>query len=332
MRIAHLCSAHGFGHLTRQLAIAEALRPRGAESVVFTAAPPAVVHAYLPWLAVRPWRIDVGIHQRDSLTEDIPSTLLQLEQLGTEARIDALAQALRGFDRAVVDIAPLGMEAARRAGVSVIASGNFDWPWIYQHYPALEGWSQRLAALQRPHPALFLTPGPGLTGFASVQTVPVVGRQRPAAPLPRRTVLVSFGGFGLDIVRQFLPVIPGVTWATAHPMPDLQRPDSRTLTGAYPALVAGADAVLTKPGYGIYAECALAGTPVVWVERGAFPEAAYLTAAMTERGGRPVGCGPHHPEFPSRLAAALEAVWSSPPPEPLVADGAAQAAAHILSS
>ena len=330
MRIAPLCSAHGFGPLTRQLAIAEPLRARGAESVIFTAAPPAVVHAYLPGLSVRPWHIDVGIRQHDSLTEDIPATRSRLAEVSTEARIDALARALRGFDRAVVDIAPLAMEAARRAGVPVIATGNFDWPWIYRHYPALRDWAEQLAELQRPHPALFLTPGPGLLDFASVQPVAVVGRQRPAAALPRRTVLVSFGGFGLDVMRSALPALPGVTWATARPMPDLQRADSRVLSGAYPALVAGADAVLTKPGYGIYAECALAGTPMVWVERGAFPEAPYLTAAMAERGGRAVGCGPHHPDFSAKLAAALEAVWSAPPPEPVATDGAAQAAAHIL--
>ena len=54
MRIAILCSAHGFGHLTRQLAIAESLIALGAEPVFFTAAPGAIVHEWLPGAAVRP--------------------------------------------------------------------------------------------------------------------------------------------------------------------------------------------------------------------------------------------------------------------------------------
>lgn len=330
MRIAHLCSAHGFGHLTRQLAIAEQLRVLGAEPTLFTAAPAPVVTEYLPAAAVVPWRIDVGIRQPDSLTEDIPATLAALEVACSEARIDALAAALRGYDRAVVDIAPVAMEAARRAGVPVIAAGNFDWPWIYRHYPALQGWADRLSALQAPHRALFLSPGPGLFGFADVTTVPLVGRQRPPAPLPPRTVLVSFGGFGLDAIRDMLPRVPGVTWATAPPMPDLGRDDSLHPAAPYPALVAGAAAVLTKPGYGIHAECALAGTPMVWVERGGFPEAPYLVEAMAERGVA-VGCRPEEPAFPARLAAALEVVLSRPRPEPISSGGAGAAARAILA-
>lgn len=330
MRIAHLCSAHGFGHLTRQLAIAEQLRAYGAEPTLFTAAPAPVVTEYLPGAAVVPWSIDVGIRQPDSLTEDIPATLTALATSASEERIDALAAALRGYDRAVVDIAPVAMEAARRAGVPVIAVGNFDWPWIYRHYPALHGWAEHLAELQAPHRALFLSPGPGLFGFEAVTTVPLVGRQRPAASLPPRTVLVSFGGFGLDTIRDMLPQIPGVSWATASPMPDLGRSDSLHLSGPYPALVAGAAAVLTKPGYGIHAECALAGTPMVWVERGRFPESPYLVAAMKARGVA-VGCRHEAPEFPSRLAAALEVVLSRPRPAPVSSGGAATAARAILA-
>ena len=213
----------------------------------------------------------------------------------------------------------------------MVAVGNFDWPWIYRHYPALADHADRLAAWQRPHPALFLTPGPGLSGFASVELLPVVGRLRPAAALPPRTVLVSFGGFGLTVLRRLLPHIPGVTWATSPPMPDLARSDSIYPTAPDPALVAGADAVLTKPGYGIYAECVLSGTPAVWVERGAFPEAPWITAPMKEAGGMAIGCGPQHPDFSHRLANALEAVWSRPPPTPLPSTGARQAAERILA-
>ena len=80
MKIAVLCSAHGFGHLTRQLAIAEELMRHGAQPVFFTAAPPSMVTAYLPEAQVRPWVIDVGIQQQDSLTEDLPRTLTLLEE------------------------------------------------------------------------------------------------------------------------------------------------------------------------------------------------------------------------------------------------------------
>ncbi len=330
MRIAHLCSAHGFGHLTRQLALGEHLRAAGQRSVFFTIAPAAVVEETLPGAAVVPWQADVGLVQHDSLTEDIPATVAALSARCSEAAIDALAAAVSGFDRAVVDIAPPAMEAVRRAGVPALVVGNFDWPWIYRHYPALRDTAERLARWQRPHRAVALWPGPGLSGFAQVRAGGLIGRQRPAHPLPPRSVLVSFGGLGLRDLSEALPELPGVRWVLAPPMAPLERPDALFVRGVpYPALVAGAAAVLTKPGYGIFAEAALAGTPLVWVERGAFPEAPYLTAAMAARGDLPLPCPPSSPDFPAALAAALAVIFTRARPAPRHHDTAALAQAVL---
>ncbi len=337
MRVAIVCSAHGFGHVTRELVIAEALEARGAEVVLFTAAPAAIVGAR----PVVPWVADVGIAQRDSLTEDVDATLARLEEVASEARVDALAAALAGFDRVVVDVAPPALEAARRAGVPALAVGNFDWAWIYRHYPPLTGWAARFAAWQAPHPGLFLAPGPGMHGFASVEGFGIVGRRGPrdvggaprggSAPPPHeehveRTVLVCFGGFGLDGVDGWLPRMPGVTWIVAPPMPRIARPDVRYVDDVpFPALVAGADALLTKPGYGILAEATLAGTPIVWVERGTFPEAPHLEVAMRARGDVKVeGTGA------AAVAAALVARWARPRPAPARSDAPGRVAARIL--
>ncbi|MES2640978.1 MAG: hypothetical protein V4850_15920 [Myxococcota bacterium] len=327
MRIATVCSAHGFGHVTRELVIADALAARGAEVTLFTAAPRALLagvrHAVVPWAA------DVGIAQRDSLSEDVEGTLARLETVASEGAIDALAEVLAGYDRVVVDIAPPALEAARRAGVPAFAVGNFDWAWIYRHYPALAGWAERFARWQAPHRGLFLEPGPGLTGFAVVERFGVVGRR--AGPVTRgrpgaRTVLVCFGGFGLDGIDAWLPRIDGVRWVLAPPMARVPRDDVSWVDDVpFPELVAGADALLTKPGYGIYAEAALAGTPMVWVDRGAFPEAPWLEAAMVARGDVKVdGRGG------VAVAAALARLWRQEPPTPTRSDAAERVAARIL--
>ena len=86
-----------------------------------------------------------------------------------------------------------------------------------------------------------------------------------------------------------------------------------------PALVAGADAVFTKPGYGILAEASLSATRLVWLDRGAWPEAPYLELAMWERGDIKVG--------PDGLASALKKAWSWPPPPP-IADSATMSLAR----
>ena len=332
-RVALVCSAHGFGHLARQLALGQALRARGAAVEVFTAAPPEVVAETLPptEVAVHRVAVDVGIAQPDSLTEDLDQTLALLPARCGEAAIDTLAEALRGFDRVVVDIAPAALEACRRAGVPALAVGNFDWAWVYRHYPPLSAWAERFAAWQAPHPAVRLTPGPGLHGFDRVEDMGLLGRTAPAHPLPPRSVLVSFGGFGLRDLDAALPRLPGVTWVLAPPSPPLHRPDCLHLPGVpYPALVAGADAVFTKPGYGILAEASLAGTPLCWVPRGAFPEAPSLVQAMRARGDEAVGARPGEPGFGRALVLALERLWARPRPARVHDDTARRLAARVL--
>lgn len=328
MRVALVCSAHGFGHVARQLATGAALRARGVEPTFFTAAPADVVEADLPGVSRVAWAVDVGIAQRDSLTEDVDATLARLEERCGETAIDALAAALSGYDRVLVDVAPAALEAARRAGVPALAVGNFDWAWIYRHYPALRGWADRFAAWQAPHPAIALAPGPGMRGFAQVERVGWLGRRRPPATLPGegRRVLVCFGGFGLADVDALLPHVPGVTWVLAPPMPRLARPDARYAEDVpFPALVAGADAVLTKPGYGILVECARAGTPIAWLDRGAFPEAPSLEAAMRARGDAKADAA-----TPEAVAEAVTTVLSRARPSPVETDAAEVLAAMLL--
>jgi hypothetical protein len=323
VNVAIISSAHGFGHVTRDLVLADALEAMGARVTCFHAAPPSVLGGR-PAVA---WTVDVGIAQHDSLTEDLPATLARLAEVVTDARIDALAQRLSAFDRVVVDIAPPALEAARRAQVPAHAFGNFDWAWIYAHYPELGGWARRFAAWQAPHPALAMQPGPGLFGFASVEDIGLVGRR--AAGEGRlvaegRAVLVGFGGLGLADVEGLLPRIPGVTWICAPPMPRIVRADIRFVADVpFPALVAGVDAVFTKPGYGIFAEAALAGTPVVWLDRGQFPEAPSLEAALLARGDVKV-------QSRAGVADALRERWARPAPPPAVGGGEHRAAAVIL--
>jgi len=313
-RIGLLCSAHGFGHLARQLAVAEALLAQGDAPEVWTAAPPAVVHDYLPGLPVVSIALDVGLVQRDSLHEDLPATARALERFTSEQFVDGLAQRLdqSGLDAVVVDTAPAALEAARRAGVPALAAGNFDWAWIYSHYPQLQRFAAQFARWQAPHRALRMTPGPALHHFGAVEDVGLVGRWRAPQRVdhPGIHVLVSFGGLGLDALSALLPAVPGVTWLLAPPMAPLDRPDCVFVTGvSYPALVGGADWVLTKPGYGIYAETALAGTPVILLPRPGFPESGTLQPAFEARGAAVLVPGSRE-----QLAGQLAAIVGSPPP------------------
>ena len=334
MRVALVCSAHGLGHVARQLALGRALMAEGAAVTVVTAAPPAFVAESLPDARVLRRTVDVGIAQRDSLTEDTDETRRRLGAVCSPAAIDRLAGELSPFDRVVVDTAPAALEAARRAGVSVVAVGNFDWAWTYEAYPALRGWAARFRTWQAPHTGLSLSPGPGLTGFARIEHFGPLGRRSPAHALPPGSVLVSFGGFGLDALDQLLPVVPGVTWVAAAPTRLPHRADCRVVVGVpYPALVAGADAVFTKPGYGILVEAMLGGARLVWVDRGAFPEAEHLCAAMAARGDRRVAATVTEPAaFRAALARAVTARLADDRPTPEAASSATRLARRVLSA
>ena len=338
MRIALVCSAHGFGHLTRQLELARHLRSMGASPVVYAAAAPALVEEWLPGAESVQVTVDVGIIQSDSVTEDPPATRAMLEQICSDEAIDRLSQLLvdAEIDLVVADTPPSALEAARRIGIPAVAVGNFSWPWIYAHYPELRTWGQRLAAWQAHHPAAELWPGPGLRGFAHTTRFGLVGRKSPEHETPRwgpGHVLVSFGGFGLDDLSARLPSIEGVTWVTAPPLAPLLRADSLHAEHIpYPALVAACELVVTKPGYGIFAETARAGTKLVWVPRGRFPEARHITDAFTRRGDRrvnlPIGASPA--QWRTALREAVTARLRDRPTAPSEDDDAARLARWII--
>ena len=334
MHVALVCSAHGLGHVARQLALGKALWEEGATVTVVTAAPPAFVAEGLPEATLLSWTVDVGIAQRDSVTEDLDETRRRLDRIASDAEIDRLSAALCGFDRVVVDTAPSALEAARRAGVPVLAVGNFDWAWTYEAYPELADWAARFRTWQAPHTGLSLSPGPGLTGFARTEQFGPLGRIAPAHRLPPRSVLVSFGGFGLDELDTLLPVVPGVTWIAAAPTPLPERRDCRVIEGIpYPALVAGADVVFTKPGYGILVEAMLGGTRLVWVDRGAFPEAAHLAKAMTGRGDRRVPARPSDRAlFRRTLADTVRARLDDPRPARIAGSSARALAQRVMAT
>jgi UDP:flavonoid glycosyltransferase YjiC (YdhE family) len=316
VRFAIVCSAHGYGHVTRQRVVADVLVAAGDQVTFFSAAPAAIL-GERGGVSFVPWTVDVGLVQPDSLTEDVVATRARLDAIVTDAAIDALAARLEGHDRVVVDIAPPALEAARRAGVPALAIGNFDWAWIYSHYPSLQGWARRFGAWQVAHHACAIAPGPGLFGFASVRRFGLVGRRAAAYRYPERNniVLVCFGGFGLDL-EAWLPRIPGVIWVLAPPMRSIVRDDVRYVADVpFPALVAGADLLLTKPGYGIFGEAARAGVPIVWLDRGEFPEAPSIEAALTARGDRKA--------TRADLAEVVRARLADPRPMPVEDDLAA---------
>ncbi len=333
-RIAIVCSGHGYGHVTRQLAIASEMAARRAAPVVFSTMPPLMAARLAPGVGVRHWEADVGFVQSDGLSEDVTATRARLEAVCSDERVEGLAAVLGAFDLVVADVAAPALEAARRVGRRAVAVGNFDWAWVYRHYDGLEVWAERFAQWQAPHRALSLWPGPGMRGFAATSAAGLVAL-RAAAPaeLPGRSVLVSFGRWGFEDLADVLPRVEGVTWVTDDEDTLARRGDAFWPEGVpYPALVAGADAVLTKPGYGIVAEALQTGTRLAWFPRGRFPEAPFLEEVLVGRGDPVVDVGDgSRRALRAGIEAAVLAALAAPAPAPGPGSAAGDAAEWVLA-
>ena len=106
-------------------------------------------------------------------------------------------------------------------------------------------------------------------------------RRRLGLPPHDRLVLLSFGGIGIELAGA--PTAPrGVTFVATQsatdgaPLPPRCRFISNADLAAhgvrYEDLVAAADVVMTKPGYGIVADCIANGTAMIYTSRGRFAE------------------------------------------------------------
>ncbi len=359
MRIAFVISPHGFGHATRAAALMEALAAARPEVrfEIFTAVPEWL---FEDWLAAPfAWHrleADIGFVQKSPLEEDLPATVAALERFAAagEERVEGLTRRLTDLDcRAVVaDIAPLGLLAAERAGLPGILVENFTWDWIYAAYldaePRLAPYAERFGKIYesatlriQAEPACHpLEPG------TAVRHVPPIARRFRRGREETRSAL------GVEPGRPLVFVTTGgvawefgdVGWLARHPEIDfvlfggvprktrsgnvILLPDRSPVF--VPDLVAAADAVVAKPGYGTVGEVWRAGTRFALVERPRFPEAPVLADFVRrELPSTDISAA----DFAAGLwTEALPALLEKPRPEAPRVDGNDQAAKAILES
>jgi hypothetical protein len=306
--------------------------------------------------------VDTGVVQIDSLHLDERATLDRAREFMRtfDRRVAGEAAFLtrEGASLAVADSPPLGLAAAKRAGLPAVALGNFTWDWIYSAYdgagdlvPAIR------AAYRAADVALRLPMHGGFEVFDRIVDLPFVARRSRRDPIDtRRTlglpeglrlVLVSFGGYGITgFDLQALARLDGygVLMSGRLPLgempPERQRErrgsliplDERALYAAglrYEDLVRSVDVVVSKPGYGIIAECLANETALLYTARGHFAEYDVLVAALPRfLRARYVD---HADLFAGRWSPHLDALLAQPaPPEQPPVHGADVAAERLL--
>lgn len=343
--IAFYISGHGFGHAVRCAAVMNALR-RLDPSVrlhVRTAAPEwlfaRTVHTPVACSATA---TDTGMQQIGSLHLDIEGSLAGARAfMRTFAdRVETEAAWIRSVDAALVvaDIPALGIAAAAAAGVPSVAFGNFTWDWIYAAYAGTEDLTAPIGdAYERASLALRLPMHGGFDRMATVVDVPLVARVSSREPsdvrrrlglAPERpVVLVSFGGLGLDgldlealhRLDGYQVLVGGARPADAPPMVHgggaVVAFDEAAMYAAglrYEDVVGAADVVVSKPGYGIIADCVAHDTALLYTPRGAFREYDVLVGALP--GLLRAHAISHADLFAGRWAPALDALSTIPSP------------------
>ena len=193
----------------------------------------------------------------------------------------------------------------------------------------------------------------GFEVFPRVRRIPLVCRRPTRSraetrgwfglPPDRRVALLSFGGYGLpaldlsglDCFDDWTIVTtdrsaraPG-GGAAARPLVFVPEPAFASTGFRYEDLVAAADVVVTKPGYGIIAECIAAGTAMLYTSRGDFREYALLVDALPRYvRSRFIS---QDDLFAGRWQSALTALMGQPaPPETMDTNGAEIAAREIM--
>lgn len=310
---------------------------------------------------------DTGVIQRDSVTHDDNATVREAVafQATMANRLDEEVARLAAFEvRAVVgDIPPMAFDVAARLGAPSIAIANFTWDWIYEWYEAplrqAPGLLDELRqSYRRASHALELPLSGGFEVFPKVTRIPFIarhsGRTRTSARRllgldPKRHVaLLSFGGYGLqrlaidalDCLADWTVLLTDrITSLGAHPPEQVRLiPESAFGNGAaeatpytglrYEDLVAAADVVVTKPGYGIVSECIAHDTAMLYTSRGHFREYERMVGEMPSL----LRCRFISQEelFAGRWNGALDALMAQPATsQPAPTDGAEHAAAAI---
>ena len=308
-------SGHGFGHTVRQIAIINALgaRARNLDIVVRTAAPRRLFdQSVLVPMTFLEGANDTGVVQIDSVRLDERGTIALAAEFYRTIHERAAKEAaiLREHEARLVisDAPPLACAAADLARVPSVVVSNFTWDWIYEGYEVeLASAPDLLPAIRnaysQAHAGWRLPLHGGFATVPHVSDIPFVARHARAdrsaedvrrelsLPTDKLIALVSFGGYGVSNLQlgqiDCYDMIDLVMTAPTSEINSIEGPVHRVAEEdiyrrglGYVDLVAAADVVVTKPGYGIIADCVANRTAMLYTSRGRFVEYDVMVAEM----------------------------------------------------
>jgi len=295
-------SGHGFGHSTRQMEVIRQIfqrQPEGVRVIVKTKAPKSLFSVCGTNAEYFECDTDVGLVQENSMTCDLPATLERLEVFwnGADKWIeDEIRFAKENEIGTIVsDICPLAFDVSKSLGITGIGISNFSWDWIYESYTAENKafipYIEKIKKSYAKCDVMCRLPFHGeLDAFECVWNIPCIARKSPFSraqvkkqlglDVDETLVLFSFGGFGLDsLPLNKMFCMNNYSFITTGPedykdgnVTCFSDETLRKRGIMFQDIVRGADAVITKLGYGIVTECLANETPMLAGHRDDFPE------------------------------------------------------------
>lgn len=353
MRSPHILlalSPHGYGHGAMTAPILAELTARlpGRRLTIQTRLPNDWLQSrYGPDFTLIDELPDFGLVMHDANSVDVQASLDRYDALF--ARLPAIVAAETDRiarlqpDLVLANIPFVTIIAARRADVPVVALSSLNWADILENYAGGAA-MDHVAAMRRAYQEadLFLRMEPGLpvewlpdaigVGPAVRAGIPMPGKARAALGVSAgtRLGLLAFGGMDAGIDAASIAAHPDwhsiLGQGSAPDRPDMS--DLSALEMGFSDLIASVDAIVTKPGYGMFTEAAANGRPFLYLERPDWPETPYLVAwarrhvpcAQIARGAL------SSLDLPARLDALLQDTFRNAPS----LTGAADSAEHIL--
>jgi Glycosyltransferase family 28 C-terminal domain len=297
---------HGFGHVTRTASVLAELQRRCPEILltVVTTAPRWLLKEYLSGEFVyRPQRLDIGVVQSDSLTFDKEATFKELTALRAIAPelIETESRFIReqGIPLILADIPPLATQIAKAAGVPCWMMSNFGWDLIYTQwgddFSEISNWVQdcfkdcdRLFRLpfHAPMPTFPVVEDINLTGGQPKYSETEIRNKLNLSAPKEKIVLLTFGGLGLNQVPydnlRYFPDWQFIAFDANAPehWQNLIKIDGQTYRPV--DLMSACGCLISKPGYGTFAEACRVGIPVISIPRDDFAEAQYLLTGLQQ--------------------------------------------------
>jgi hypothetical protein len=340
-------SGHGFGHVAQVAPVQNAfyqLMPQlriTVRSAVLPSHLRSRIHA--PFIHL-PSEGDIGMAMSSALDVSVEDSRAAYQNFHADwdKRVKEEARTLRELraDFVLSNVGYLPLAGARLAGIPNAALCSLNWADIYRHYCGDDAIAAQIHDCYANADA-FLRAAPGmemghLANLIPIAPIAAIGTNRRGELNDRlnlasgeKLVLISMGGVVGGLPTQCWPRIGGARWLVQESW-QASYQDAiviESLQMSFSDLLASSDTLICKPGYGSFVEATCSGVSVLYVNRPDWPESIALTEWLQQHNiCREISRSVFEQ---GNIADELDEIWNTPRTQPVVPEGAGQAAAWL---